>query len=111
MQEHINHIFISFMPDSKDFQPWLKHQRNLGDMFENVFNVSEFPQWCRFSEMFDWTTHAGYLYMPAWVREIGAMMQLLPLLLVPFVGVVQSFRYFLNGHGPLHEVRSKNSLE
>ena len=61
--------------------------------------------------MFDWTTHAGYLYMPAWVREIGAMMQLLPLLLVPFVGVVQSFRYFLNGHGPLHEVRSKNSLE
>ena len=55
--------------------------------------------------MFDWTTHAGYLYMPAWVREIGAMMQLLPLLLVPFVGVIQSFRYFLNGHGPLHEVR------
>ena len=55
--------------------------------------------------MFDWTTHAGYLYMPAWVREIGAMMQLLPLLLVPFVAVIQSCRYFLNGHGPLHEVR------
>ena len=55
--------------------------------------------------MFDWTTHSGYLYLPAWVREIGAMMQLLPLLLVPFVAVIQSCRYFLNGHGPLHEVR------
>lgn len=53
--------------------------------------------------MFDWTTHSGYLYLPSWVREIGAMMQLLPLLLVPFVGVIQSGRYFLNGQGPLHE--------
>lgn len=60
-------------------------------------------RWCRFYEMFDWTTHSGYLYLPAWVREIGAMMQLLPLLLVPFVAVVQSCRYFLNGQGPLHE--------
>jgi hypothetical protein len=57
--------------------------------------------------MFDWTTHSGYLYLPAWVREIGAMMQLLPLLLVPFVGVIQSCRYFLNGQGQLHEVNSK----
>ena len=53
--------------------------------------------------MFDWSTHSGYLYLPSWVREIGAMMQLLPLLLVPFVGVIQSCRYFLNGQGPLHE--------
>lgn len=60
-------------------------------------------RWCRFSEMFDWTTHSGYLYLPSWVREIGAMMQLLPLLLVPFVGVIQSCRYFLNGQGALHE--------
>ena len=60
-------------------------------------------RWCRFSEMFDWSTHSGYLYLPSWVREIGAMMQLLPLLLVPFVGVIQSCRYFLNGQGPLHE--------
>ena len=68
-----------------------------------ILSVVSF-RWCRFSEMFDWTTHSGYLYLPAWVREIGAMMQLLPLLLVPFVAVIQSCRYFLNGHGPLHEV-------
>ena len=29
------------------------------------------------------------------VREIGAMLQLLPLILVPFVAVVQSCRYML----------------
>merc|ERR1719510_784614 len=67
-----------------------------------ILSVVSF-RWCRFSEMFDWTTHSGYLYLPAWVREIGAMMQLLPLSLVPFVAVIQSCRYFLNGHGPLHE--------
>ena len=67
-----------------------------------ILSVVSF-RWCRFSEMFDWTTHSGYLYLPSWVREIGAMMQLLPLLLVPFVAVIQSCRYFLNGQGPLHE--------
>ena len=67
-----------------------------------ILSVVSF-RWCRFSEMFDWSTHSGYLYLPSWVREIGAMMQLLPLLLVPFVGVIQSCRYFLNGQGPLHE--------
>lgn len=67
-----------------------------------ILSVVSF-RWCRFAEMFDWTTHSGYLYLPAWVREIGAMMQLLPLLLVPFVGVIQSCRYFLNSQGELHE--------
>ena len=59
---------------------------------------------CYFSEMFDWTTHAGYLYLPSWVREIGAMLQLLPLLLVPFVAIIQACRFFLSGTGELHEV-------
>ena len=50
----------------------------------------------RFEEMFDWTTTtSSYHYMPPWVREIGAMLQLLPLILVPFVAVVQSCRYVL----------------
>uniref|UniRef100_A0A0K2TZK3 Uncharacterized protein n=1 Tax=Lepeophtheirus salmonis TaxID=72036 RepID=A0A0K2TZK3_LEPSM len=52
----------------------------------------------RLLEMFDWTIGTGYLYLPSWVREIGAMMQIIPLLLIPFVGVIQSCRYFL--HGP-----------
>jgi len=49
------------------------------------------------SEMFDWQ-EGGYIYLPSWVREIGSMLQLMPLLIVPFVGVIQTCRYFL--HGP-----------
>ena len=59
---------------------------------------------CYFAEMFDWTTHTGYLYLPSWVREIGAMLQLLPILLVPFVAIIQTCRYFLNGSDELFEV-------
>ena len=60
----------------------------------------------RFAEMFDWTTNNGYQYLPSWVREIGAMMQVLPILMVPFVAVIQSCRYFLNSNGQerMHEV-------
>ena len=60
----------------------------------------------RFAEMFDWTTNNGYQYLPSWVREIGAMMQILPILMVPFVAVIQSCRYFLNSTGQerMHEV-------
>ena len=61
----------------------------------------------RFAEMFDWTTNNGYQYLPSWVREIGAMMQILPILMVPFVAVIQSCRYFLNSTGQerMHEVK------
>jgi hypothetical protein len=38
------------------------------------------------------------------VREIGSMMQLMPLLIVPFVGVIQSCRYFLKGPQDLFTV-------
>jgi solute carrier family 6 (neurotransmitter transporter) len=55
--------------------------------------------------MFDWTTHTGYLYLPSWVREIGAMLQLLPILLVPFVAIIQTCRYFLGGSDELYEVK------
>ncbi len=41
----------------------------------------------------------------SWVREIGSMMQLMPLLIVPFVGVIQSCRYFLKGPQDLFTVR------
>lgn len=50
------------------------------------------------AEMFNWSINEGYVYLPSWVREIGSMMQLMPLLIVPFVGIIQSCRYFL--HGP-----------
>merc|ERR1719195_594144 len=48
--------------------------------------------------MFNWSLAEGYIYLPSWVREIGSMMQVMPLLIIPFVGIIQSCRYFL--HGP-----------
>ena len=40
------------------------------------------------------------------VREIGSMLQLMPLLIVPFVGVIQTCRYFLHGPDDLFDVSS-----
>jgi len=45
-------------------------------------------------EMFDWTLNSGYLHRS--VREIGSMVQLMPLLIVPFVAIIQTSRYFLD---------------
>ena len=56
------------------------------------------------AEMFNWDITEGYIFLPSWVREIGSMMQVLPLLIVPFVGIIQSCRYFLHGPDNLLEV-------
>jgi hypothetical protein len=41
------------------------------------------------------------------VREIGAMLQLMPIILVPFVAVIQTCRFFLSGSGELYEVKHR----
>ena len=56
------------------------------------------------SEMFNWSMDVGYVYLPSWVREIGSMLQIMPLLIIPFVGIIQSCRYFLHGPDNLLEV-------
>ena len=75
------------------------------------------------AEMFNWSLAEGYIYLPSWVREIGSMMQVctalyctlyctvlysmmqvMPLLIIPFVGIIQSCRYFLHGPDNLLEV-------
>ena len=61
------------------------------------------------SEMFDWQ-EGGYIYLPSWVREIGSMLQLMPLLIVPFVGVIQTCRYFLHGPDNLLEVSHARAI-
>ena len=38
------------------------------------------------------------IYLSSWVREIGSMVQLMPLLIVPFVAIIQTCRYFLDEH-------------
>ena len=56
------------------------------------------------SEMFNWSMTDGYIYLPSWVREIGSMMQIMPLLIIPFVGIIQTCRYFLHGPDNILEV-------
>ena len=37
------------------------------------------------AEMFNWSLTEGYIYLPSWVREIGSMMQVMPLLVGGFI--------------------------
>lgn len=46
----------------------------------------------------------NYDYWPLWSRQIGALMQLIPLLAVPFIGIVQSCRYLSNGPPDVFDV-------
>ncbi|XP_066909040.1 sodium-dependent transporter bedraggled isoform X2 [Halyomorpha halys] len=39
----------------------------------------------------------NYDYWPAWSRQVGALIQLVPLLAIPFIGIVQSCRYLSSG--------------
>jgi hypothetical protein len=48
-------------------------------------------------ELYDWNPLHGYAFWPSWTREIGTLIQLLPILTVPFVAIVQSCRYLTNG--------------
>ncbi|KAE8742791.1 hypothetical protein FOCC_FOCC011649, partial [Frankliniella occidentalis] len=48
-------------------------------------------------DLYSWHVSLGYDYWPLWAREVGAMLQLLPLLTVPVVAVVQTCRYLSSG--------------
>ncbi|XP_076267742.1 sodium-dependent transporter bedraggled isoform X2 [Rhynchophorus ferrugineus] len=50
-----------------------------------------------FRDMFIWHHAPFSYYWPLWTRQIGSMLQLLPVLCVPLVAVVQSYRYLNNG--------------
>lgn len=60
--------------------------------------------WCvtffrngNFRELFVWHHAPSLEYWPMWARQIGSMLQLLPVLCVPLVAVIQSYRYLNNG--------------
>ncbi|KAK9874553.1 hypothetical protein WA026_005390 [Henosepilachna vigintioctopunctata] len=57
-----------------------------------------------FKEMFIWHHAPVAEYWPLIVRQIGSMLQLLPVLCVPVVAVIQSYRYLNNGPSDILEV-------
>jgi solute carrier family 6 (neurotransmitter transporter) len=56
-------------------------------------------------ELYDWNPNRGYIFWPSWTREVGSLLQLLPILCVPFVAIVQSCRYLSTGPSDIFEVR------
>ena len=59
-----------------------------------------------FRDIFTWDMNYGYAYWPLWARQTGTMLQLIPLLIIPATGVVQSFRYLTRGPPDLFEVHT-----
>lgn len=62
-------------------------------------------------ELYSWHVSLGYDYWPLWAREVGAMLQLLPLLTVPVVAVIQTCRYISAGPPDIFEVRRPSQPE
>jgi len=54
-----------------------------------------------FERMFEWSSISAGItaVFPGWAREVAAVLQVLPLILVPFVAVVQTCRYCLYAPG------------
>ncbi|GLG97785.1 Sodium-dependent nutrient amino acid transporter 1 [Gryllus bimaculatus] len=50
----------------------------------------------KFRELYNWT-NTGNEYWPLWCREIGCLIQVLPIIAVPLVCIVQTCRYLSDG--------------
>jgi hypothetical protein len=61
-------------------------------------------------ELYDWAILNDKLYWPVWARELGAILQLLPVLVVPLVAMVQTCRYLSNGPPDLFDVSISSTL-
>lgn len=57
-----------------------------------------------FREIFVWHHAPAAEYWPLWARQIGSIIQLVPILCVPIVGLIQSYRYLNNGPSDILEV-------
>ncbi|XP_054271127.1 sodium-dependent transporter bedraggled [Macrosteles quadrilineatus] len=60
-------------------------------VFITIFKNGQFRDWFR------WSAPMLYDYWPSWSREFGCLLQILPLLTIPFIGLVQSCRYLSDG--------------
>ncbi|GJQ74572.1 hypothetical protein Trydic_g21433 [Trypoxylus dichotomus] len=67
-----------------------------------VFCVAFFKNG-NFRELFIWHHAPSLEYWPLWARQIGSMIQLLPVLCIPLVAVIQSYRYLNNGPSDILE--------
>lgn len=58
--------------------------------------------------LFNWKYSSQSTYWSTSSREFGCLLQIIPLLIVPFVGIVQSCRYLATGPPDLFDVSDAN---
>ena len=75
--------------------------------FSQVLSVSSFKMG-HFCDMFNWRMSEGYAYWPLWARQAGSMLQLIPILIIPAVGIIQCIRYLSSGPSDLFDVSLEN---
>lgn len=47
-------------------------------------------------EIYNWHSN-NHDYWPLWVREVGVLLQIVPILTIPIIAFVQIYRYMKNG--------------
>lgn len=62
----------------------------------------------RFRDLYSWR-NLTYNYWPVWTREVGCMLQILPILLVPLGCIVQTCRYLSSGPPDILDVSGETS--
>jgi hypothetical protein len=60
----------------------------------------------RFHDLYSWRSVA-YNYWPVWTREVGCMLQILPIILVPLGCIVQTCRYLSSGPPDILDVSAE----
>ena len=60
-------------------------------------------------ELYSWHINLGYDYWPLWAREVGALLQLLPMLTIPVVAVIQTCRYLSAGPPDIFDVSTSTA--
>lgn len=60
----------------------------------------------RFQDLYSWRS-VTYNYWPVWTREVGCMLQILPILLVPLGCIVQTCRYLSSGPPDILDVSAE----
>lgn len=56
-----------------------------------------------FGRLFSWTEGTGYMYWPVWAKQLGALIQVLPIVIIPVVAFIQAIRHLSKGSGSLVE--------
>lgn len=51
-----------------------------------------------------WNAPMFYEYWPSWARELGCLLQIVPLITIPFIALIQSCRYLTDGPPDIFDV-------